>query len=64
MINTIITDKHRIIKLTNYFIFMTPRPLINMIGRHYNGFILNRYFSRYSLTNSTVASSSLITPTI
>ena len=25
--------------------------LINISGRHYNGFILNRYFSRYTLNN-------------
>ena len=39
-------------KITKLFYILWRRdPLINMIGRHCNGFILNRYFSRYTLNN-------------
>ena len=50
-------------KLGYYLYFLSSWRLTNKWNRHVYGYILNRYFSRYSLTNSTVASSSLITPT-
>ena len=63
MINTIIRYKTDNMKLAYYLYFLSSWRLTNKWNRHAYGYIVNRYFSRYTLTNSTVVSSSLITPT-
>ena len=50
MFNTINTDKADNMKLAYYLYFLSSWRLTNKWNRLSFGYIVNRYFSRYSLT--------------